>query len=161
MLRESRLKWIKSYIARNASFFDRHTHSDARVAMAVKFLLELIPEVERLRASLRAIADGLPTSRPAATGNDDLDTAYNLQATAVAALKEPDLGPPDFVLTIYELDGRRIAAHDDEDGRMLASEVLGGPHADADAAQPTGLTIEPETEEQRQHLRRHGWIEVE
>jgi hypothetical protein len=53
--------------------------------------------VERLRASLRAIADGLPTSRPAATGNDDLDTAYNLQATAVAALKEPDLGPPDFV----------------------------------------------------------------
>lgn len=97
MLREGRLKWIKSYIARNASFFDRYTHSDAQVAMAVKFLLELIPEVERLRASLRAIADGLPTSRPAATGNDDLDTAYNLQATAVAALKEPDLGPPDFV----------------------------------------------------------------
>lgn len=94
MLREGRLKWIKSYIARNTSFFDCHTHSDVRVAMAVKFLLELIPEVERLRASLRAIADGLPTSRPAATGND---TAYNLQATAVAALKEPDLGPPDFV----------------------------------------------------------------
>lgn len=97
MLCEGRLKWIKSYIARNASFFDPYVHSDAQVAMAVKFLLEVIPEVERLRASLAAIAEGRPTSRPAATGNADLDTAYNLQATAVAALKEPELGPPDFV----------------------------------------------------------------
>lgn len=97
MLREGRLKWIKSYIARNASFFDPCAHHDARVAMAVKFLLELITEVERLRASLAAIAEGRPTNRPAATGNDDLDIAYNLQATAVAALKGPDLGPPDFV----------------------------------------------------------------
>jgi hypothetical protein len=97
MLREGRLRWIKSYIAQNASFFDRYAHSDAQVAMAVKFLLEMIPEVERLRASLAAIAEGRPTSRPAATGNADLDTAYNLQATAVAALKEPELGPPDFV----------------------------------------------------------------
>ena len=103
MLREGRLRWIKSYIAQNASFFDRYAHSDAQVAMAVKFLLELIPEVERLRASLAAIAEGRPTSRPAATGNADLDTAYNLQATAVAALKEPDLGPPDFVCQRFNM----------------------------------------------------------
>jgi len=51
MLHEGRLRWIKSCIAQNAIFFDRYTHSDAPAAMAVKFLLELIPEVERLRTS--------------------------------------------------------------------------------------------------------------
>jgi hypothetical protein len=110
MLREGRLKWIKSYIARNTGFFDRHAHRDVQVAMAVKFLLEMIPEVERLRAALAAIAEGRPTSRPAATGNADLDMAYNLQATAVAALKEPELGPPDFVCPRFNVLDKEDAA---------------------------------------------------
>ena len=97
MLRAGRLHVIKLYIAQNAPWFYERTHKDAQTAMAVKFLLELIPEVERLREALKAIADGKPTSSPAASGNAVLDTAYNLQATALATLKEPDLGPPDFI----------------------------------------------------------------
>lgn len=97
MLRAGRLHFIKSYIAQNAPWFYERSHKDAQTAMAVKFLLELIPEVERLRATLKAVADGQPTRCPAGTGQDDLDMAYNLQATAIAALKEPDLGQPDFI----------------------------------------------------------------
>ena len=87
MLREGRLKWIKSYIARNASFFDRHTHSDTRVAMAVKFLLELISEVERLRSVLRSLANA----------NVGISDPRAMASHAADAIKEPDLGPPDFV----------------------------------------------------------------
>lgn len=89
MLREGRLKRIKSYIS--------PSNGNQSAGILNKFCCELVDEVERLRAALAAIAEGRPTSRPAATGNADLDTAYNLQATAVAALKEPELGPPDFV----------------------------------------------------------------
>ena len=89
MLREGRLKRIKSYIS--------PSNGTQSAGILNKFCCELVDEVERLRASLAAIAEGRPTSRAAATGNADLDTAYNHQATAVAALKEQELGPPDCI----------------------------------------------------------------
>ena len=102
MLREGRLKRIKSYIS--------PSNGNMSASILSKFCRELVEEVERLRIVLRDIAEGRPTSRPAATGNADLDTAYNLQATAAAALKEPDLGPPDFVCQRFNVLDKEDAA---------------------------------------------------
>ena len=60
-------------------------------------------------------------------------------------------------LTIYDLDGRGCIASDDVDGRALASHVLGGSRADAEAAQPTGFEVGELTDEQQKHLALHGW----
>ena len=60
-------------------------------------------------------------------------------------------------LEMYEMGGRRVVAADNAAGRALASEVLGGPHADAEGAEPLGMWCQPETDEQESHLARHGW----
>lgn len=62
-------------------------------------------------------------------------------------------------LEIYELDGEKIITESSDHGRMVASEVLGGTHADADAADPTGLTCEL-NDDQKYHLKKHGWASV-
>ncbi len=58
---------------------------------------------------------------------------------------------------IFDLDGERIIAPDTQDGRMLASAVLGGDRADAEAAQATGLLPDPLNNEQARHMKQHGW----
>ena len=102
MLREARLKRIKSYIS--------PSNGNQSAGILNKFCCELVDEVERLRAELKAIADGQPTRCPASTGQDDLDMAYNLQATAIAALKEPDLGQPDFICQRFNVLDKEDAA---------------------------------------------------
>ena len=67
-------------------------------------------------------------------------------------------------LTTYSigLKPSSILATDDEDGRMVASEVLGGPYADANYADPSGLGVNLKTltPAQRHHLKRHGWCPI-
>lgn len=63
-------------------------------------------------------------------------------------------------LEIYVLDGQRVIAAADDTGRMIASLVLGGDRADADAAVPAGLAVGQLTDEQMRHYRQHGWCDV-
>lgn len=87
MMTEGRLRAVKHYYAER-----RMNHE-----LMARCVGELIAEVERLRSVLQIIANGQPTTKPARTGEGDLDQAYNLQATAAAALKEPAIGRPDFI----------------------------------------------------------------
>lgn len=63
-------------------------------------------------------------------------------------------------LTIFDLDGDRIIAPDTQDGRILASAVLGGDRADAEAAEPTGMLPAPLDNEQTWHMKQHGWASM-
>ena len=64
-------------------------------------------------------------------------------------------------LMIYtcELGKDRVTADDNDGGRMVASEVLGGYAADADYAEPTGesASLSDLSNDDRLHFRRHGW----
>ena len=64
-------------------------------------------------------------------------------------------------LTTYQLDGETCIAADTEDGRQLASEVLGTCYRspDPDLAEPCGDTIDHAdlTADQQHHLKKHGW----
>lgn len=65
-------------------------------------------------------------------------------------------------LTIYQWHGsERVIARDDDAGRALASRVLCGERADADAADATGFACPDLTDEQADHLRRHGWAQCD
>lgn len=92
-----RMRYMMSYWIRRGSDRNDHPFSKATAEMARAHVSTLIREITRLRESLWAIANNRPTVTPAQTGNDDVDMAYNLQATALEALKEPELGPPDSV----------------------------------------------------------------
>lgn len=61
-------------------------------------------------------------------------------------------------LAIYQTgDGERVIAADSERGLSVASDGLG--KDDLSDIEQTGLTVDPATlgEEQRHHLKRHGW----
>ena len=63
-------------------------------------------------------------------------------------------------LAMYEGErGERVTAADTVEGRLLASGVLYGSQADAEAASPTGFRVMRRelTHADRAHLARHGW----
>jgi hypothetical protein len=79
MLREGRLKRIKSYIS--------PSNGNQSAGILNKFCCELVDEVERLRSVLRSLANAnVGTSDPRVMASHAAD-----------ALKEPDLGHPDFI----------------------------------------------------------------
>lgn len=92
------IDFIRSYVARNAIFFNSRAHSDSQVRMAVQFLLELIHAVDRLSGVMQTIASGCPTITPAQTGNADRDMAHNMRATAIAVLKELEMDLPSIMI---------------------------------------------------------------
>lgn len=57
--------------------------------------------------------------------------------------------------------GIAIYEHDADDARASASEIIGGSHADAELAMRGG-DVDPAdlTDDQRAHLKRHGWCYV-
>ena len=87
MLREGRLKRIKSYIS--------PSNGNQSAGILNKFCCELVDEVERLRTVLMDIADGVHGIPP--EGTADWDALASVRESAANALREPDLGPPDFV----------------------------------------------------------------
>ena len=87
MLRESRLKRIKGHV--------EATYTSQSPVLLNQYLRELLDEVERLRIALREIADGVHCIPPG--GEPDWDALAAAREAAANALREPDLGPPDFV----------------------------------------------------------------
>jgi len=81
MLREARLKRIKSYIS--------PSNGNQSAGILNKFCCELVDEVERLRIVLRDIADGVHCIPPG--GEPDWDALAAAREAAANALREPDL----------------------------------------------------------------------
>lgn len=79
MLREGRLKRIKSYIS--------PTNGIMSASILSKFCRELVDEVERLRSVLQSLANAHPR----------ISDPRVMASHAADALKEPDLGHPDFI----------------------------------------------------------------
>lgn len=79
MLREGRLKRIKSYIS--------PSNENQSADLLNKFCCELVDEVERLRSVLQSLANA----------NVRISDARVMASHAADALKEPELGPPDFI----------------------------------------------------------------
>jgi len=79
MLREGRLKRIKSYIS--------PSNGNQSASILNKFCCELVDEVERLRSVLQSLANA----------NVRISDPRVMASHAADALKEPDLGHPDFI----------------------------------------------------------------
>jgi len=90
MLTKERIDFIRWYMAHNSAAIDRFSaRGDQVAAKLAKFSLELLGEVQRLRGCLEAIGNGECCVHPAdGMGLGDMADAYNLQASARAALKE-------------------------------------------------------------------------
>ena len=85
MLREARLKRIKSYIS--------PSNGNQSAGILNKFCHELVDEVERLRALVHCVSESFEPEM-------DDQLAYDERKSVKAcrdALKEPDLGHPDFI----------------------------------------------------------------
>ncbi len=107
MLTARRLKRIKSYIS--------PSNGNQSASILNKFCCELVDEVERLRIVLRDIADGVHCIPP--DGKHDWDALNATREDAANALREPDLGPPDFVCVRpakCRICGRESAHYDGE-----------------------------------------------
>jgi len=85
MLREGRLSRIKSYTA--------PTNGNQSAGVLLKFCCELVEEVERLRTVLSSLA----------TANVGTADPRVMAAHAADAIREPELGQPDFVCRRKEL----------------------------------------------------------
>jgi len=85
MLREGRLRRIKSYIS--------PTNGNQSAGILLKFCCELGDEVDRLRGVVSRVSDSFEPEMDAQLACDERESVKACRN----ALKEPDLGPPGII----------------------------------------------------------------
>lgn len=106
-----RMRYLMSYWIRRGSDRDDHPFSKATAETARGHISILLREINRLRDVLRNISIG--------------STDRCTQAEALEALCEPDLGPPDIVCRVSDMDTSITAASMFTEEEFRAWEAMG------------------------------------